>query len=75
MLRDHVCDVGGSHYLAMKKCNDLLQSNQHIDVAFHGVSKSAKKDYLTRLNGSIIVVRIFAKQGLLFRTTTSQRNP
>jgi hypothetical protein len=26
-------DVGGSHYLAMKKCDDL---NQHTDVAFRG---------------------------------------
>ncbi|RLN27695.1 hypothetical protein C2845_PM05G23340 [Panicum miliaceum] len=51
----------------MKKCDDLLQTNQQIDVAFHSVSESAKKDYFTRLNGSIDVARILAKQGLLFR--------
>ena len=30
--RDHVSDIGVSHYLAMKKCDDMLQSNQDIDV-------------------------------------------
>jgi len=30
-LRDHVSDIGGSHYLAMKKCDDMLH-NQDIDV-------------------------------------------
>ncbi|XP_066317487.1 uncharacterized protein [Miscanthus floridulus] len=51
----------------MKKCDDLLQTKQHIDVAFRDVSESAKKDYFTRLNGSIDVARILVKQGLPFR--------
>ncbi|KAG8060174.1 hypothetical protein GUJ93_ZPchr0002g23303 [Zizania palustris] len=66
-LQNHVGNVGGSHYLAMKKCDDLLQTKQHIDVAFRDVSESAKKDYYTRLNGSIDVARILVKQGLPFR--------
>jgi len=66
-LRKHVGEVGGLHYIAMKKCDDLLQTNQHIDVAFHSVSGSNKRDYITRLNGSIDVARILAKQGLPFR--------
>ena len=66
-LQNHVGNVGGSHYLAMKKCDDLLQTKQHIDVAFRDVSESAKKDYFTRLNGSIDVARILVKQGLPFR--------
>jgi len=66
-LKDHVGDVGGTHYLAMKKCDDLLQTRQHINVAFRGVNESAKRDYITRLNGSIDVARILAKQGLPFR--------
>ena len=65
-LQNHVGNVGGSHYLAMKKCDDLLQTKQHIDVAFRDVSESAK-DYFTRLNGSIDVARILVKQGLPFR--------
>ena len=60
-------DVGGTHYLAMKKCDDLLQTRQHINVAFRGVNESAKRDYVTRLNGSIDVARILVKQGLSFR--------
>ncbi|XP_021306313.1 uncharacterized protein LOC8155504 [Sorghum bicolor] len=66
-LKDHVGDVGGSHYLAMKKCDDLMQTRQHIDVAFRGVNESAKRDYMIRLNGSIDVARMLAKQGLPFR--------
>ena len=66
-LQNHVGNVGGSHYLAMKKCDDLLQTKQHIDVAFRDVSESAKKDCFTRLNGSIDVARILVKQGLPFR--------
>jgi len=64
-LQNHVGNVGGSHYLAMKKCDDLLQTKQHIDVAFRDVSESAK-DYFTRLNGFIDVARILVKQGLPF---------
>jgi hypothetical protein len=74
-LRIHVGDVGGAHYVAMKKFDDLLQRNQHIDVAFHSVSKSSKKNYLTRLNVSIDVARILLKQGLSFRAMMSQRSP
>jgi hypothetical protein len=66
-LREHVGNVGGLHYTTMKKCDDLLQRKQHIDVAFHSASASSKRDYLTRLNGSIDVARILTKQGLPFR--------
>ena len=65
-LKDHVGDVGGTHYLAMKKCDDLLQTRQHINVAFRGVNESAKRDYITRLKWSTDVARILAKQGLPF---------
>jgi hypothetical protein len=66
-LKNHVGNVGGSHYLAMKKCDDLLQRKQHIDVVYRPVSESAKKAYFTRLNGSIDVARILLKKGLPFR--------
>ncbi|EEE52071.1 hypothetical protein OsJ_33830 [Oryza sativa Japonica Group] len=65
-LKLHVGDVGGSHYQAMKKCDDLLQKRQHIDVAFHSVRETCKRDYLTRLNGSIDVARMLVKLGLPF---------
>ncbi len=66
-LKLHVGDVSGSHYQAMKKCDDLLQKRQHIDVAFHSVRETGKRDYLTRLNGSIDVARMLVKLGLPFR--------
>jgi hypothetical protein len=39
----------------MKKCDDLLQTKQHTDVAYRNVSESAKNAYFARLNGSIDV--------------------
>jgi hypothetical protein len=66
-LHNHVGNVGGSHYLAMKKCDDLLQTKQHIDVAFRPVSESAKNAYFAHLNGSVDVARMLLNQGLPFR--------
>jgi hypothetical protein len=31
----HVGDVGGAHFIAMEKCDDLLQREQHIDVTYN----------------------------------------
>jgi hypothetical protein len=66
-LHNHVGNnVGGSHYLAMNKCDDLIQTKQHIDVALCPVSESSKNAYFTRLNGSVDVARMLLKQGLPF---------
>jgi hypothetical protein len=65
-LKLHVGNVGSLHNKAMKKCDDLLKTKQHIDVAFRSQSEAGKKAYLTRLNGSINVARILVKQGLSF---------
>jgi len=65
-LRSHMGEVGGLHYNAMKKCDDLLNRKQHIDVAFDQISEAAKKAYFTRLNGSIDTARLLMKQGLPF---------
>jgi hypothetical protein len=66
-LRSHIGDVGGSHYIAMKKCDDLLQRKQHIYIAWNRYSKIAKQAYFTWLNGSIDTTRLLLKQGLTFR--------
>ena len=51
----------------MKKCDDLLQRSQHIDVVLHQQSEASKRAYFTRLNGSIDTARLLLKQGLPFR--------
>lgn len=51
----------------MKKCDDLLQRSQHIDVVLHKQSEASKTTYFTRLNGSIDTARLLLKQGLPFR--------
>ena len=55
-LKLHVGDVGGLHYNAMKKCDDLLQRQQHIDVAFHMLSNAAKNAYFTHF--VILMLRV-----------------
>ena len=66
-LKEHVGGVGSLHNQAMKNCDALLQTSQHINVAFQIQSEDAKKAYFTRLNGSISVARRLLKQGLPFR--------
>jgi hypothetical protein len=66
-LKLHVGSVGSLHNKAMKKCDDLLKTKQHIEVTFRIQSEAGKKAYLTRLNGSINVARMLVKQGLSFR--------
>ena len=60
-------EVGGLHYNAMKKCDDLLNRKQHIDVQYNQITEVAKRAYFTRLNGSIDTARLLLKQGLPFR--------
>jgi len=66
-LKIHVGNVDGSHFIAMKKCDDLLQRSQHIYVVLHQQSEASKRAYFTRLNGSIDTARLLLKQGLPFR--------
>jgi len=73
-LRLHVGDVGGLHFVAMKKCDDLLRREQHIDVAWNHHCEKAKRAYFTRLNGSIDTARLLLKQGLPFRGHDESKN-
>jgi hypothetical protein len=73
-LKLHVGKVGGPHYNAMKKCDDLLRRKQHIDVAYHKLSDAAKKAYFTRLNGSVDTTRLLLNQGLPFRGHDESKN-
>ena len=66
-LRSHIGEVGGLHYNAMKKCDDLLNRKQHIDVQYNQITEVAKRAYFTLLNGSIDTARLLLKQELPFR--------
>ncbi|KAG2567472.1 hypothetical protein PVAP13_7NG358000 [Panicum virgatum] len=66
-LRSHIGEVGGLHYNTMKKCDDLLNRKQHIDVQYNQITEVAKRAYFTRLNGSIDTARLLLKQELPFR--------
>ncbi|WVZ87886.1 hypothetical protein U9M48_034461 [Paspalum notatum var. saurae] len=66
-LKEHVGDVGSLHNVALKKCDDLLQREQHVDVALHRQLDTSKNAYFVRLNGAIDTARLLLKQGLAFR--------
>jgi hypothetical protein len=55
----------------MKKCDDLLQRKQHIDVAYNQISEVAKKAYFTQLNGSINTARYSTIEGTLRSSMTA----
>jgi hypothetical protein len=46
-LKLHISDINGQHFKAMKKCDELLQRKQHIDVVYNVIGKETKKAYLT----------------------------
>jgi hypothetical protein len=73
-LKSHVGDVSGSHFIAMKKCDDLLQRDQHIYVAFNQISHIAKRAYFARLNGSIDTASLLLNQGLPFQGHDESKN-
>jgi hypothetical protein len=73
--KSHVGDVGGSHFIAMKKCDDLLQREQHIYATYNQVNGIAKRAYFTRLNGSINTIRLLLNQGLPFQGHDESKNP
>jgi hypothetical protein len=58
----------------MKKCDDLLQRDQHIYVAFNQISHIAKRAYFARQNGSIDTARLLLNQGLPFRGHDESKN-
>jgi hypothetical protein len=66
-LKEHVGGVGSPHNVALKKCEVLLQQEQHIDVALRSQLESSKNAYYVRLNGAIDTSRLLLKQGLAFR--------
>uniref|UniRef100_A0A7N0RCR7 TTF-type domain-containing protein n=1 Tax=Kalanchoe fedtschenkoi TaxID=63787 RepID=A0A7N0RCR7_KALFE len=63
----HVGGPASAHNLALQKCKDLMNREQHIDVVMHKRSDKAICEYRTRLLASIDCVRFLLCQGLSFR--------
>ena len=56
-----------AHNLVRRKCENLMNQNLHIEVAFFKHSNQVRKDYGTRLLASIDCARYLLHQGLAFR--------
>ncbi|XP_057506609.1 uncharacterized protein LOC130789836 [Actinidia eriantha] len=60
-------NINSLHRQAWRKCQDLLNKEQHIETIFSKLSDEAKKDYRVRLTASIDCIRYLLRQGLPFR--------
>ncbi|KAK1379764.1 DUF4371 domain-containing protein [Heracleum sosnowskyi] len=67
MLDKQVGGTNSAHKRALKKCEDLMRQDQHIDVTFNRHSRQVRKEYRIRLGASIDCVRFLLRQGLALR--------
>jgi hypothetical protein len=66
-LRTHVGGVNSGHNQAVKKCEDLMKPNQHINNVFVKQTKEEKIKYRIQLNATVDCIRFILRQGLAFR--------
>lgn len=66
-LKTHERSINGTHRQAQRKCQDLLNQKQHIEIVFSKLSDDAKRDYKVQLTTSIDCARFLLRQGLSFR--------
>ncbi|KAH1211146.1 Zinc finger MYM-type protein 1 [Glycine max] len=66
-LASHVGGPNIAHNIAWRKCQDLMNQNQHIKVAISKQSEQVCDLYRRRLTASIDCIHFLLKQGLAFR--------
>ncbi|KRH32516.1 hypothetical protein GLYMA_10G055700v4 [Glycine max] len=66
-LSSHVGGPNSAHNIAWRKCQDLMNQNQHIEVVISKQSKQVRDLYRRRLTASIDCIRFLLKQGFAFR--------
>ena len=66
-LKLHEGEVNSFHHRALKKCEDLINQNQSIAIAFLKQSELMKTEYHMRLNASVEVCRYLLENALPFR--------
>ena len=70
----HVRGVNSSHNQAWRKCQDLLNSKQSIEIIFFKQPDQARSKYRTRLNESFDCIRFLLREGLAFRGHNEYEN-
>ena len=66
-FRIHIGGVNSSHNQCRRKCEDLMNQNQHIEHSFVKQTPQMKIEYQMRLLASIDCVRWCLHQGISFR--------
>jgi hypothetical protein len=66
-LRTHVGGINSAHNQAVKKCKNLMKSNQHINNVFVKQTKEEKIKYRIQLKATVDCIRFLWRQGLSFR--------
>ena len=56
-----------AHNIALKKCQDLMNQKQHIQVAYARQSNEARRDYRIKLIATVDCIRFLLRQGFAFR--------
>ncbi|KAL5160757.1 Zinc finger MYM-type protein 1 [Glycine soja] len=65
-LSSHVGGPNSAHNIAWRKCQDLMNQNQHIEVVISKQSEQVRDLYRRRLTASIDCICFLLKQGLAF---------
>ncbi|KAH1240684.1 Zinc finger MYM-type protein 1 [Glycine max] len=65
-LSSHVGGPNSAHNIAWRKCQDLMNQNQHIEVVISKQSEQVRDLYRRRLTVSIDCICFLLKQGLAF---------
>ena len=73
-LQTHVGGPNSVHNQAWRKCEALMNQNQHLETFFKRQSDKARSEYRSRLNASVDCVRFLLRQGLAFRGDDESEN-
>ncbi|KAJ8768080.1 hypothetical protein K2173_021020 [Erythroxylum novogranatense] len=73
-LYTHVGEVNSIHNTSYRKCQALMNQQQHIDAAIIKQSEQAKKEYRIHLTVVIDCIRFLLHQGLSFRGHDESKN-
>ncbi|XP_031378142.1 zinc finger MYM-type protein 1 [Punica granatum] len=66
-FNEHVGGPDSAHNKTWRRCEDLMNQQQHIQFAFEKQSEQARTDYRLRLTASLDCIRFLLSQGLAFR--------
>ena len=65
-FQNHIGAPNSAHNIALKKCQDLMNQKQHIQVAYARQSNEARGDYRFQLTVTVDCIRFLLRQGLAF---------